>query len=103
MCGDEVLPLASKMPVDIAFERAWKRWPHRRMFPSIRLGRKPSVNTISQMTHASYRRHLWYLYWNCTVGERRVEARHEASPFDVDFDLVAQAFLDELTGGKEGR
>ena len=44
------LPLAKKMSIEFAFEHAWRAWPHSHKFVTVRLGRKPCVDTILQMT-----------------------------------------------------
>lgn len=83
------LPHDSKMRVEFAFEHAWRAWPHRHKFDTIRLGRKPSVDTILQMTHADKRKQVPYLYWDKDGYEDVICTRNGTDPNDLDVEGVA--------------
>lgn len=94
-CGHDCLPQTDKMNLEFAFQHAWRKWKHRARFPTIKLDGPGTVDTILQMTHATVRKQVPYLYWARDDDDHShvIRARHSATPFDVDIEGLAH-YLD---------
>jgi len=88
------LPRGTETSIEFAFVRAWKAWPHRHKFGTIRLGRKPCVDTVLQMTHANKRKQVPYLYWDKDGFADVICTREGTDPEDLDIEGVAE-WIDE--------
>lgn len=87
MCGRDSIP-RDKGNVELAFRRAWRRWPHQSRFPFVSSPRRQ--DEFLQMTHADYRKHTFGLYWD----DYAVASRNEYD--EVDFDFIASLVDEEI-------
>lgn len=61
MCGQDAIP-HDKVGVEMAFRRAWRRWPYASRFPFVSSDRRK--DEFYQIRHADYRKHTFGLYWD---------------------------------------
>lgn len=62
MCGHASMPNGSKPTVELAFARAWRRWPYCSRFGFVGSDRRQ--DEWYQITHARKGTRTWNLYWD---------------------------------------
>jgi hypothetical protein len=93
-CGRGALP-ADKADLSLAFERAWRSWAHRVVFPQIEMDLSGGEDGVSVMTKADAPKQAWALYWEQNGDEFLIQARQpDWSPADADDLNYAAVVID---------
>jgi hypothetical protein len=93
-CGRNALP-AGGDGLGLAFERAWRSWTDRVVFPQIEMDLSDGEDALSVMTKADARKQAWALYWQQFGGEFLIHARQpDWSADDADDLNYAAAVID---------
>jgi hypothetical protein len=94
MCDCNEVPY-DKFRVDLAFERAWRTWPHRDSFSQVSTDIRKGLGGSLVMTRANETKQTWVLYW---ARERSLIICQR----DVDWDPNVPAEVEyalEVIGG----
>jgi hypothetical protein len=93
-CGRDALP-ADKDRLGPAFERAWRSWAHRVVFPQIEGDLSNGEDGMSVMTNANAPKEAWALFWEQDGGAFLIRARQpDWSPEDADDLNYAAVVID---------
>ncbi|SDZ45415.1 hypothetical protein SAMN05216554_4003 [Herbiconiux ginsengi] len=103
-----------KVRVDLAFEGAWRAWPHRRRFSQVDTDIRNGKDGTWVMTHAEQGRQAFAFHWDTRGRDLVIYARQPDwdpdDPSDIEFALgvidgglvlddwlaLARGFLDRL-------
>jgi hypothetical protein len=89
MCDRDEIPY-DKFRVDLAFEHAWKNWPHRHRFSQVSTDLRKGLGGSLVMTRAQEKKHTFVLYWareRSLVIFQRAGDWDPNDPADVHFAL----------------
>lgn len=103
----------NKLSIDMAFNSAWRRWPHRSLFPTVDSNVRRHMDGYSVIVHATEARHTFALFWEPSGDGYVIVARQDDwsadDPDDVDFalrvidgGLTADAWKRLASGTAEG-
>ncbi|WP_374928610.1 hypothetical protein [Kytococcus sedentarius] len=111
----------NKTSIDMAVVGAWRKWPHKHLFPNVHTQLTKHYDGMRVLTHADATRHVFCLYWESVGAGYDIYARQNDwfidDPDDIryalnmiDGDLSADAWeclagsvLDGLGSGARAR
>ncbi|VTR77747.1 hypothetical protein [Cellulomonas hominis] len=95
MCDLDELPF-DKLRIDLAFDYAWRQWPHAHRFPQVQTDLRNGTDPVWVMTHADEKKQVWNLFWDRSAGSSiRIYARSRWED-DFDADAIASMVDDDI-------